>query len=702
MSLSGSPSVSGATVTLTLAAALAPTDTDVKVSYAKPGSGTDNKLADAAGNEVAEFHRPGGCPPTNAAPTAADSKVTATESTDHAFTADHFGYMDANGDTLASVKIESLPGTGLGQLVLDGSTITSASATSPQVVTKAQLDDGDLLYRPVAGQFGDDLASFAFKVNDGTEDSASAYAMTVDVDAASTHEVLVSNLEGIGTTGYLVGNASGKSATQGFRTGDHAAGYDLHSAGIDIAANRFSGAETLTLSIYSSNNDGTANALVHTLTTPWSVGAEIPNLGTVYFTAAAATLDADTDYHLVIHGSGNAANDVAVELTSADVQSGKPGWMIEDALRDGGTLNPGGNSFRMVVRGSLRPDTAAPGVTSIERQSPSSSPTNADSLTWRVTFDENVQDVDAADFAVSGTTATLAVSEVTASTVYDVTASGGNLAGLNATATLSFAAGQDIADTAGNALTATTPTGTNEPDYVVDNTAPTVTSIERQSPSSSPTNADSLTWRVTFGENVRNVGAADFAVSGTTATLAVSEVTASTVYDVTASGGDLATLDATATLSFAAGQDIADTAGNTLAATTPTGTDEPDYAVDNTAPTLTTASVNGTSLVLTFGEDLAAASSLANTAFTVKRTPQGRQRGDGEPLGFALGQRRRGDADAGRRAGPDRHRCEGELREARLGDGQQARGRGRQRGRETSPTRRCPPRTPRRRRRTRR
>ena len=66
---------------------------------------------------------------------------------------------------------------------------------------------------------------------------------------------------------------------------------------------------------------------------------------------------------------------------------------------------------------------------------------------------------------------------MTASTVYDVTASGGDLAGLNATVTLSFAAGQDIADTAGNALTATTPTGTNEPDYVVDNTAPTVTSI---------------------------------------------------------------------------------------------------------------------------------------------------------------------------------------------------------------------------------
>ena len=566
----------------------------------------------------------------NAAPTASDSEVTATESRDHAFDAGDFGYADANGDTLASVKVTSLPGAGLGSLVLDGTPVASASDSCPQVVTKAQLDADELVYRPVAGQFGNDLASFTFRVNDGTEDSADAYTMTVDVDAASGHEVLVSNLgQTVSTSSYQVGNASGKTATQGFAAGDHAAGYALHSVGIVLDQNGFDTAsETLTLSVYSSNNDGTANALLHTLDTPWSSGQDIPEDRTVYFTAPdGATLDAGTGYHLVVHGSGNASADANAGLTQANGQSGEAGWTIEDAYRRNGTLEAGGNSFRIVVRGSERPDTGAPGVVSIERQSPPSSPTNADSLTWRVTFDENVKDVDAADFEVSGTTATLAVSEVTASTVYDVTASGGDLAALNATVTLSFAAGQDIEDLAGNALADTAPSGTNEPDYVVDNAAPTVASIERQSPPSSPTNADSLTWRVTFGEDVTGVDAADFAVGGTTATLAVSEVTASTVYDVTASGGDLAALDATVTLSFAAGQDVADLAGNALAATAPSGTDEPDYAVDNTAPTLSSASVNGTSLVLTFGEDLAAASGLANGAFTVKRTPQGGSEG---------------------------------------------------------------------------
>ena len=55
VSLSGSPAIDGATVTLTLATSMADSDTGVKVSYIKPTSGADNKLKDAAGNEVASF-----------------------------------------------------------------------------------------------------------------------------------------------------------------------------------------------------------------------------------------------------------------------------------------------------------------------------------------------------------------------------------------------------------------------------------------------------------------------------------------------------------------------------------------------------------------------------------------------------------------------------------------------------------------------
>ena len=44
-----------------------------------------------------------------------------------------------------------------------------------------------------------------------------------------------------------MGSATGKGATQGFAAGDHAAGYDLHSVGIELTRNEFSSSETLTL-----------------------------------------------------------------------------------------------------------------------------------------------------------------------------------------------------------------------------------------------------------------------------------------------------------------------------------------------------------------------------------------------------------------------------------------------------------------------
>ncbi len=268
------------------------------------------------------------------------------------------------------------------------------------------------------------------------------------------------------------------------------------------------------------------------------------------------------------------------------------------------TTPTGANDNSFVVANSVTPtpDTTAPQVTSIARQTPTTSPTDADTLVWRVTFSEAVQNVDAADFTVTGTTAILAVSQVGSTNAYDITASGGNLAGLTGTVTLSFANGQNIQDTSGNALSNTTPTGANNNFFMVDNsvpppadtTAPRVTSITRQTPSTSPTDADSLTWRVTFDEAVQNVDVADFTVTGTTAILAVSQVGSTNAYDITASGGNLAGLNATVTLSFASGQNIQDTSGNALSNTTPTGVNDNSFVVANPTnpvppPTDTTA-----------------------------------------------------------------------------------------------------------------
>ena len=134
-----------------------------------------------------------------------------------------------------------------------------------------------------------------------------------------------------------------------------------------------------------------------------------------------------------------------------------------------------------------------------------------------------------------------------------------------------------------------------------DSTAPTVASIERVTPSGEDTNADSLTFRVTFSEDVENVGTDDFTVTepggGTATTATVTGVQARTaaddadatepasVFRVTVSSGNLDDYDGTVGLGFATNQDITDEADNDLTATLPAGTNYETYTLDNMAPT---------------------------------------------------------------------------------------------------------------------
>ena len=236
-------------------------------------------------------------------------------------------------------------------------------------------------------------------------------------------------------------------------------------------------------------------------------------------------------------------------------------------------------------------DNTAPRVASIERQTPSSSPTNADTLVWRLTFNEAVENVNAADFSAEGTTAGLTVAEVT-STVYDVTLTGGNLAGLNATVTLSFATGQNIQDAANNALTNTTPTGTDNDTFVVDNTAPTVAISDVPS-----TSTAAFTAKFTFSESMTGFTRTDITVgNGTTSNFVVDTTTtpANTVFTalITPTASGAVTVDVNANVAT-------DTAGNgnTAAArvtSTVTDVDEPPDAP--AAPTVAATSGSSTSL----------------------------------------------------------------------------------------------------------
>jgi len=143
------------------------------------------------------------------APTAANKTVTASEGTAYAFAALDFNFTDVDtGDALSKVKITSLESAGA--LAYNNSG-TWQDVTLNQEITKADIDAGKLRFTPAGDANGSGYDSFGFKVSDGTEYSASAYTVTVDVTAvndAPTGIALSANTIPENTPGATVGTLS--------------------------------------------------------------------------------------------------------------------------------------------------------------------------------------------------------------------------------------------------------------------------------------------------------------------------------------------------------------------------------------------------------------------------------------------------------------------------------------------------------------
>jgi hypothetical protein len=132
---------------------------------------------------------------------------------------------------------------------------------------------------------------------------------------------------------------------------------------------------------------------------------------------------------------------------------------------------------------------------------------------------------------------------------------------------------------------------------IIDNGIPPSTlSFKRQNPPKAVTNQTTLTFRVTFSEAMVGVGPGDFIVHNNsplaTTTAVVTTVTPVTVdtYDVTVSGGDLATFNGVVGLDFNGLPTITDAVGNQLPSTLPTTYET--YTVDHIVPSVDIEQVN--------------------------------------------------------------------------------------------------------------
>ena len=315
----------------------------------------------------------------------------------------------------------------------------------------------------------------------------------------------------------------------------------------------------------------------------------VPGTSSAAFTATITFLEGVTGFAVedIAVGNGAASNFTGSDggtAFTARITLAADGEVTVDVAA-GVATDAAGNDNTAATRVSstyTAPDTTAPRVASIARQTPSSSPTNANSLTWRVTFSEDVQNVDTADFTVSGTTATLTAAAVPGlSLAYDVTATGGNLAGLDGTVTLSFAVGQNITDTTSNALANTAPTGANEASYVLDNTGPGVTISDVPGTSSA-----AFTATITFLEGVTGFAVEDIAVgNGAASNFTGSDGgTAFTARITPAADGEV-------TVDVAAGV-ATDAAGNDNTAATRVSSTYTPPVIDNTAPRVTSITIS--------------------------------------------------------------------------------------------------------------
>ena len=227
-------------------------------------------------------------------------------------------------------------------------------------------------------------------------------------------------------------------------------------------------------------------------------------------------------------------------------------------------------------------DRTAPTVTSITRQTPLGEATKASQVVFAVTFDEGVTGVAADNFSIDadGAQTTASVNSVGGSgqnwtVAVDTVADDGSLS-IDLDLNLS-----NITDAVGNALLVSYTGGEA---YNVDWTAPTATSITRQTPADQDTNAAQVVFALTFDEDVTGVATNNFSIDAT------DDQAAATVNSVGGAGQDwtvvVDTVPGGGSLSIDLGlnlSNITDGAGNAL---TVSYTGGETYNIDRTAPTV--------------------------------------------------------------------------------------------------------------------
>ena len=183
-------------------------------------------------------------------------------------------------------------------------------------------------------------------------------------------------------------------------------------------------------------------------------------------TGSSMTDGITSDNTLVIRGTATAGHTITVKTLGgatlgATTADGAGQWSFDNTgspLADGSyalaaSANQGGGASPSSPSFTVRIDTFAPVVASVNRQNPTAATSSADTITFRVTFSERAPGVDASDFTPifsGGLVGAISGVSQSGDGVFDVTV--GPLTGEGSVRLDVTASGTGITDVAGNAL----------------------------------------------------------------------------------------------------------------------------------------------------------------------------------------------------------------------------------------------------------
>ena len=445
----------------------------------------------------------------NTVPTARDGTVTTPEDEDYIFTAANFNYMDADSDTLANVKIVTLATPGV--LKLD-----TTPVTSNQEITKADIDDKKLKFSPVANAHGNSYATFTFKVNDGTDDSAPPNTMTIDVTPVNDPPTGLPEITGAAQVGQMLtasvsnimdvdglNDVSYRYEWTRFYSTNSITTFDRpHPTYTIVDADKN---KKIRVEVFFTDDDGNNEALTSAATAvvaaadtaaPTVTITDVPTTANAAFTATFTFSETVTGFMLAdITASGAAASRFsAVSGTTYTALITPSATNYSVSVAASVAQDAAGNDNAVSATASGTYDTAAPTVTI------TGVPDTANAaFTATFTFSETVTGFELADITVSGAAAS-DFATVSSGTTYTalITPSATNY---------SVSVAEGVAqDASSNGNTASSASGT------YDTAAPMVTITDV------PTTANAaFTATFTFSETVTGFTLADITASGAAA-----------------------------------------------------------------------------------------------------------------------------------------------------------------------------------------